>query len=51
MRMAVSGAVPGPSFDSDPKPSPAMQLGVTDHVWTVGELVGAALHGIVTDEL
>jgi len=28
-----------------------MQLGVTDHVWTVGELVGAALHGIVTDEL
>ena len=25
--------------------TPAMQLGVTDHVWTVGELVDAALNG------
>lgn len=24
--------------------TPAMQLGVTDHVWTVGELVDAALN-------
>ena len=24
-----------------------MQLGVTDHVWTIGELVDAALDGIV----
>ena len=22
-----------------------MQLGVTDHIWTIGELVEAALHG------
>lgn len=29
--------------------TPAMQLGVTDHVWTIGELVQAALHGVVTD--
>jgi IS1 family transposase len=25
--------------------TPAMQLGVTDHVWTIGELVAAALYG------
>jgi hypothetical protein len=25
--------------------TPAMQLGVTDHVWTIGELVDAALNG------
>lgn len=25
--------------------TPAMQLGVTDHVWTIGELVQAALGG------
>jgi hypothetical protein len=23
--------------------TPAMQLGVTDHIWSIGELVGAAL--------
>ncbi len=27
--------------------TPAMQLGVTDHVWTIGELVDAALDGVV----
>jgi IS1 family transposase len=27
--------------------TPAMQLGVTDHVWTVRELVEAALHGTI----
>ena len=25
--------------------TPAMQLGVTDHVWSIGELIGAALDG------
>jgi hypothetical protein len=25
--------------------TPTMQLGVTDHVWTIGELVAAALYG------
>jgi len=25
--------------------TPAMQLGVTDHIWSIGELVAAALHG------
>ncbi|MGA9795826.1 MAG: IS1 family transposase [Rhizomicrobium sp.] len=29
--------------------TPAMQLGVTDHVWTISELVQAALQGVVTD--
>lgn len=29
--------------------TPAMQLGVTDHVWTISELVEAALNGVVTD--
>ena len=27
--------------------TPAMQLGVTDHIWTIGELVDAALGGAV----
>jgi hypothetical protein len=27
--------------------TPAMQLGVTDHIWTIGELVDAALNGTV----
>jgi hypothetical protein len=27
--------------------TPAMQLGVTDHIWTIGELVDAALDGDV----
>ncbi len=26
--------------------TPAMQLGLTDHIWTISELVGAALDGI-----
>ena len=30
--------------------TPAMQLGVTDHVWTISELVEAALTGVVTGE-
>ena len=30
--------------------TPAMQLGVTDHVWSIWELVEAALNGVVTDE-
>ncbi len=29
--------------------TPAMQLGVTDHVWTIGELVDAALYGCVAE--
>ncbi len=28
--------------------TPAMQLGITDHIWTIGELVEAALHGDIT---
>jgi hypothetical protein len=27
--------------------TPAMQLGVTDHIWTLGELVDAALEGVL----
>jgi hypothetical protein len=27
--------------------TPAMQLGVTDHVWTIGELLDAALDGML----
>jgi hypothetical protein len=27
--------------------TPAMQLGFTDHVWTISELVDAALNGVV----
>ncbi len=30
--------------------TPAMQIGVTDHVWTISELVEAALLGVVTPE-
>jgi IS1 family transposase len=29
--------------------TPAMQLGVTDHVWTIGELVQAALDGVTQE--
>ncbi len=29
--------------------TPAMQLGMTDHIWTIGELVDAALGGKVTE--
>jgi hypothetical protein len=28
---------------------PAMQLGVTDHVWTIGELVDEALEGVLAE--
>jgi len=30
--------------------TPAMQLGITDHVWTIGELVAAALDGLIAPE-
>ena len=29
--------------------TPAMQLGVTGHVWSIGKLVGAALDGVVPE--
>jgi hypothetical protein len=29
--------------------TPAMQLGVTDHVWTIGELVQAPLSGVTQE--
>jgi predicted short-subunit dehydrogenase-like oxidoreductase (DUF2520 family) len=29
--------------------TPAMQLGITDHVWTLGELVAAALDGTIPE--
>jgi IS1 family transposase len=29
--------------------TPAMQLGITDHVWTISELVDAALNGVVQE--
>lgn len=29
--------------------TPAMHLGVTDHIWTIGELVAAALDGVVPE--
>lgn len=29
--------------------TPAMQLGLTNHVWTIGELVEAALHGTIAE--
>ncbi|HEX03673.1 MAG TPA: IS1 family transposase [Bacteroidetes bacterium] len=29
--------------------TPAMQLGVADHIWTIGELVEAALHGSINE--
>jgi hypothetical protein len=37
-------------LSSDGNVTPAMQLGVTDHIWTVRELVEAALNGVVTDQ-
>ena len=30
--------------------TPAMQLGIMDHVWTINELVDVAFFGVVTDE-
>ena len=30
--------------------TPAMQLGVTDHIWTISELVEKSLTGVVTDQ-
>ncbi len=29
--------------------TPAMALGVTDHIWTIGELVEAALEGVIPE--
>jgi hypothetical protein len=29
--------------------TPAMQLGVADHIWSIGELVDAALEGVVSE--
>lgn len=29
---------------------PGMPLGVTNHIWTIGELVEAALDGVATSE-
>jgi hypothetical protein len=29
--------------------TPAMQLGITDHVWTIGELLAAALDGAIPE--
>ena len=29
--------------------TPAMQLGLADHVWSIGELVEAALHGTIAE--
>lgn len=31
--------------------TPAMQLGITDHVWSIAELVGSALHGEIQDKV
>jgi IS1 family transposase len=31
--------------------TPAMQLGVTGHIWSIGELVDAALHGEIQDKV
>jgi IS1 family transposase len=30
--------------------TPAMQLGITDHIWSIGELVDAALNGVLRSE-
>ena len=30
--------------------TPAMQLGITDHIWTIGELVDAALEGTLPEQ-
>jgi len=29
--------------------TPAMALGVADHIWTIGELIDAALDGTITE--
>src|SRR6202023_550081 len=29
--------------------TPAMQLGITDHIWSIGELVDAALDGVTPE--
>ena len=29
--------------------TPAMEAGITDHVWTIGELLEAALHGTIAE--
>ncbi len=29
--------------------TPAMQLGVADHIWEIGELVEAALEGVIPE--
>ena len=29
--------------------TPAMMLGVTDHIWTIGELVEAAFEGVIPE--
>lgn len=31
--------------------TPAMQLGITDHIWTVSELIVAALHGEIQEKV
>ncbi len=31
--------------------TPAMQLGVTDHIWTIGELVEAAIDGVTPEPM
>jgi IS1 family transposase len=31
--------------------TPAMQLGITDHVWSIGELVEAALYGMIAEPI
>lgn len=31
--------------------TPAMQLGITDHIWTTSELVAAALHGEIQEKV
>jgi hypothetical protein len=29
--------------------TPAMHLGITDHIWTIGELVAAAIDGTIPE--
>ena len=31
--------------------TPAMQLGITDHVWSVSEMLAAALDGVIQDKV
>jgi hypothetical protein len=31
--------------------TPAMQLGLTDHIWSVAELLAAALHGEIQERV